>query len=1292
MRLKTFGTIWSVPFFVSSSMLVAQAPAAVAATQITSARVFSEPLMPMGAEPSAAENQALWEAVQAYQKVARSEDVSAFEAFLDAHPGSPWEASLRTQLGLTYRRTGYYSKAMHSWQRAWSLAGMSNATQAGPIGDLALANLAELYARLGRVTELEKLLTESKGRPMRGGASEKWISAGESLQIMKVTPERNFRCGPLSLASIRAAAGKPEPKLLAENSSPQGTSLAHNAQLASKYGMDLQMAKRTPGAKVIVPAVMHWKTGHFAAVVQESNGRYLLQDPTFPEDIWVSQAALDDEATGYALVSKGALPKGWQSVTEAEGLKVWGKGGAPFGNDKYNRKNGVKRGTTCPTNQGMAGHSFHLLTANLTISDIPVGYAPALGPSALFEVTYNQRESQLPQTFTFSNLGPKWTFDFLSYIEDDPTIAIDTSSFSMRVNTFERGGGGRTFVFSNTHGADVATQTATGPSLPQADDQSQLIRTNLTSYVRVYPNGSQEVYAQPDGSRTFPRRIFLTKIVDAKGATLTINYDSQLRVTSLVDAQGKTTTLSYELTQDPLKVTKVTDPFGRFATFEYNTAGQLVKITDVVGIQSQFTYGPTSDAPSLPVDFVNALTTPYGTHRYTTGGDMDGRWVEALDPLGNRSRVEFKRHPFTAVDSEGNLPFGFISQKVGGSFYWDKRNMAQHPGDYRYAEYTRWVMGTDGEGSIDLPHSIKPAGESTFTTWFAYPGQYSTSYEGSVDRPSRVIRRTGDGRFVETRFEYNALGRPTKSIDPLGRETSFVYAANLIDLLEVRQTSHGRNDLLARYTYDDKHLPLTVTDASGQTTSLQYNVAGQLTTVTNPLGQAVTLTYNPLGQLTSVLAPGNRSTSLHYDVVGRVDSVTDAENQTVAMTYDALDRPTRVDFPDGTYEELHYDRLEATLRRDRSGKWTSMTYNALRQLVEVLDPSGRSTKFEWCGCGSLESLIDPMGKATHWLYDLDGRLVSKELPDGTRSSFAYDLFGRLIQRIDAKGQITSYAYNIDDTLQSVSYSNTSRTEPSVSYTYDQDYRRISKVSRNGQDISYTYAPIVSPAVLGAGRLFSVTGPLPTDVISYGYDALGRTTHREVKGRASDVAFDGQGRVQQVTNPLGAFTYQYDGTSGRLTTVNLPNGMKTTFAYFGADQEFRLKSIQNQTGQGANISSFAYTYDLDGQIKTWTQTPGVEDPKTYTFTYDAVGQLLNGTLTGVQGQTLRQFVYGYDLSGNRTSETVDGNTTTATYNDGNQLTSTRTSDNAAALMGKKVAPKAASKPKKQAPAASSRKTL
>src|SRR5205807_7517337 len=69
---------------------------------------------------------------------------------------------------------------------------------------------------------------------------------------------------------------------------------------------------------------------------------------------------------------------------------------------------------------GMARYSVHSMLVSLNLVDTPLSYSPPKGPSIGFTATYNQRESQQPATFAYSNLGPKWTFNWLSYVTDDP--------------------------------------------------------------------------------------------------------------------------------------------------------------------------------------------------------------------------------------------------------------------------------------------------------------------------------------------------------------------------------------------------------------------------------------------------------------------------------------------------------------------------------------------------------------------------------------------------------------------------------------------------------------------------------------------------------------------------------------------------------------------------------------------------------------------------------------------------------------------------------------------------------
>ncbi len=1309
---------WVRLLAAGAPLLAAPAPKLAAPTapapsvaSLQALRPFGEPLVPVGGAPSEAENAVLARALEAYLG-GGPDRFSGLDRFLEAHPASPWRASLEANLGLVYRQIGFYSRALKAWESAWALSRGATEPSERAVADFAVGQLAELWARLGRRESLQALFAELQGRPVRGSASDRVELAKAGLAFMNLHPDRGYRCGPMALGNLlevlRPGTGL-HPKIEACPSTHQGTSLAQVEALAKEVGLDLVAARREPGADVVVPSLVHWKAGHFAALVKRRGDAYLLKDPTFGQDLWIRAEALDEEASGCVLIARSSLPgQAWSLLTEEEASRTWGKGSTPGhdpndpgtdgsgggsgggggeggggGGEGPDGGHGPNDDGDSPDDQdpdcdlGMARHAFMPNQASLRLRDFPVGYTPPRGPAVKFKLVYNQVDAAQPQAFSFSNLGPKWTFGWLSYVYKTagggtPTAPLKGPSAEQARQVREQAGLARTAGLHQPAPGAVAVLEETwiyesgGGATKQYDNQGggpQLFNptggtlTDLGNgtYERRFPNGSKEVFGLSDGRRTY-----LTQRVDAAGNALAFGYDAQYRLVTVTDALGQITTLSYGLASDPLKITQVTDPFGRSASLAYNASGQLASITDALGLVSSFTYGPTTANPDAPADFVNGLTTPYGTHTYTTGLSGSDRWVEALDPKGNRERMAYQDYGGYAA-SEPTAPAGFDNVLLGyrNTYFWNKRAMALAPGDTSKARIFHWLHRGDNALASSLLESTKSP--LTSRVWRFYNQTVNTITEGPSPYPTAVARMRDDGTEQRRTYQYNALGKVTQRRDPAGRTTTYAYSADGLDLLEVRNVTGGASDLLASYAYNAQHRPLTARDASGQTTTFTYNAWGQVTTIANPKGETTTLTYDGSGYLTQIQAPlTGATTSFAFNPTGTLASVTNSEGATTSFQYDALNRRTQVNYPDGTYEATVYDRLDVGRTRDRAGRWTLLSHNALRQLEEVQDPQGRVTRLGWCGCGSLESLTDANGRITLWVRDLQGRVISKVYDDRTHADFAYEGTGRLSQRTDAKGQITSYAYTVDGNLGQVSYAHAERPTPTVSYAYDEAYNQLKAATDGTGTTTFAYNPIGASPTLGAGRLASVTSPLPGSTLAYTYDELGRVTARSVNGVSETRSFDALGRLSGITNPLGSFAYTYEGPTGRLSSLAYPNGQMSRFAYFDAAGLNRLKSIQNLKGDGSNLSTFGYDYDASGQIATWTQAADAQAPRVFTFQYDAVGQLLNGTLHdgSATGNALRAYLYGYDAAGNRTSEQIDGLLTNFTHNDVNQITGQR----------------------------------
>ena len=1245
--------------------------------EIFRARVFAEPFVPVGKAPAPNETAALAAAIIRY-RADRTQNLAPFSEFVARHPDSAWAPSVQLNLGLRWFEVGRFSRAIAAYEAAWAQSKTVTEARGKLVADRAVAELLQMNARLGRQETLQRLFAEIDGRVFSGRSTELVAGARDGFGLMQNRPEDAFRCGPAALDRILAREQHKvgfEPKLMTSRSTRQGICLTDVEKLSKDVGLKLQIAKRQPGAAILSPAVVHWKLGHYAALFAEG-GAYRLEDPTFGTNTFATAQTIDDEASGYFLVPAGPLPAGWTAVADEEGRTVWGKGST--------EANDLTRTTTCDLKIapccsaiGMAVANAHMMVVSLNLTDTPVGYTPPRGPAVNFTATYNQREASQPSVPDFSNLGSKWVHSWLSFIDetvteiDHPPVVLESQylnpnpppiyltttyiytpppTYVLSPTVRLLGGGSEVYPAS----PELASPDATYTFQQQTYSNVELAKTDPATYETRSPDGSKLVYGYRVG-----RRYFLTQMIDATGQTLALAYDGQNRLASVTDALGQVTTFAYEFAADPFKITKVTDPFGRFARFDYDSDGRLQKITDVIGLTSTFTYQGSGD-------FISALTTPYGTSTFAFDGGAAtsrDRWLELTDPQGAKQRVEC-RDEWLGLPDAGPLPAGMSAtvdyQDHRNTLYWDKKAMIERPGDVNAAHIYHWLHATLNLTSGTL-ESEKAAYENR--VWYNYEGQTYSYFAGLSSNRTAVGRVLDDGTTQLSRFQYNSSGHVTQAIDPLGRQTSFAYDPNGIDLLEIDQKTGpnpGDFEVLGKFTFNSQHLPLTAIDAAGGQTTLTYNSAGQPLTITNAKGEITTLGYNADGYLTTVDGPlpgPADTTTLTYDGYGRLRTVTDSEGYTVTTDYDAFDRPTVVTYPDGTFEQIVYDKLDQVKTKDRRDRWTQMHYNAVRQLIAAQDPLDRLTQLAWCKCGSLRLLTDALGQNTTWDYDVQGRVTRKHYADNTAVAYTYEnTTSRLKSVTDPKGQVTNYQYFMDNALKQVSYTNATVATPTVSFTYDPFYPRIATMTDGLGTTTYAYNPVPLTPTPGAGRLASIDGPLANDTITYTYDELGRTLGRAINGNAnaSSVVYDALGRVTSAVNPLGMFTYGYVNATSRLDHVIYPNAQRTNYGYFNNAGDQRLQQIQNLKPDASNLSTFGYTYDAEGVIQGWSKQINNLAAQTSGFKYDLADQLTEASVPSVSSVT-KNFVYRYDKMGNRTSEQIDSAVTAATHNTLNQVT-------------------------------------
>jgi len=1138
----------------------------------------------------------------------------AIERYLEQDPDSPLRVNLLIEEGQTWWRNGYFLRAMEAYETAWEEGKDSADPAERRTSEEALGWLLRRTGSLGKKAQLSALIDEASSLRLGGYAAESLVKAKELQWFWGNQAEQNVFCGFTAANQICVPLGyrpffpdvhdeEEEREFMAK-----GLSLYELAAHSREAGGDLIVVKREKGAAVPVPSVIHWSFDHYSAITEKQGNRYRITDDHLGFDAPVSEEAIEAQSNGYFLIPEPeSLPKGLSLVSDEEAKTVYGRhcnhGRNAEGNDPSH----------CHTSgsEAMASYSFRLLNPGLRLADTPIKYSTLYGPDVLFQANYDQRSALNLGLEAYGNLGPRWSFNFNSYIDIEGSTHPTTDA---------------QVVFGNGEFYDYEWDQTAGTYEKKYKERPQLDYIDAINggpgYALTSGDGSQMVFTQAVGSPA--TRFLLEEIVDPQGNALTLEYDGSLRLSVIRDAQNRGTVISYtpqpgdQFTSDTTRIRKVTDPFGREAQFIYNSAGQLWKIIDPEGIVSEFEYAHQTNA-----DFITSLTTPYGTTTFEVGEvvgiGVPGRFIQATDPRGQTERAEgndlFFGEPTTYygdplihwyVDTfeergpssvtVGGGSVGFMPQDDNlhfrNTYFWTKEQFARYgrnpfqADSYNFLAVSNVITGT--AASVKKPDRSR--------VFFNYPGQLSASAPGTGGQPSKAVKRiegpdgTPTWRMRQWAYD-NPFGRLTATTDPLGREWKYEYHSNGIDLSAIKVLEDGSFQSVVAFSNYANHQPQTITEASGTVTTIQYNWVGQPILVTVAKGadtESTRYTYDsdldgtadPAGYLIRVeqTDPNNAGqfvTQVEFtyltDTQGDLvtpgfRTVTDSEGYTLTFDYDNFDRVTLITHPDNSFEQFDYEDLDLAAFRDRNGHWTRYRYDSIRRLVFEQAPDGGITGYEWYANDTLRKLIDPMGNRTEWVRDAQGKVEAKINPDGSRTELTYEplsarMAGMTLPNDIASGQPTSsYRYYLDNTLASVDY-----TDPATdneTYTYNDPLGRLTNRTDGLGTTSYSYTPFsASTAINGEGRLYEIDGPWAHDTIRYAYDFQGRMDRREVRhdtvSAPNDVLhfvdydYDTLGRVSGETNGLGAFSYTYDlgNHTGKVDAIGYPNGMTAAYDYY-----------------------------------------------------------------------------------------------------------------------------------------------
>jgi len=486
--------------------------------------------------------------------------------------------------------------------------------------------------------------------------------------------------------------------------------------------------------------------------------------------------------------------------------------------------------------------------------------------------------------------------------------------------------------------------------------------------------------------------------------------------------------------------------------------------------------------------------------------------------------------------------------------------------------------------------------------------------------------------------------------------------------------------------YSANGLLLSITDASGAITTLQYSTAttpvtqapkpGLLLNVTDPNGRALNFSYDESARLINVALPDGGSLAYAYDSNGRLASVTYPDSHSRQYLYNepSLFVPTTIvqtgltgviDEKGVRYETTGYSAsgaVTSTYFANNIDTYTRSSSTTTTPLGAVYNISA----FSYQNVFKVHSVSQICGNECNqpWQsisYDNNGYPTGYTDFNGNGTSTTYNAVGLQTQLIEANGSTAKRTTNTtwDSTLRvplTRTVLNASGTTVAQSgWAYN----------ARGQVLASCDMDATIPAA--ASYVCSATGAPPTGVrrtLATYCDTVDSTQCPIVglllrrKGARTDVndttvyayyltdsATAHHGDLKSVTDALGHITtiLSYDG-AGRVTSTQDANGVTTTLTY-------------TPRGWLASISvggaTTTYTYTPFGAVETVTDPDGV----VVTYAYDDAHRLTK--ITDAAGNSVQ---YTLDASGNRTAENVypAGSTTpvhtlTRTFNTLGQLT-------------------------------------
>jgi len=870
------------------------------------------------------------------------------------------------------------------------------------------------------------------------------------------------------------------------------------------------------------------------------------------------------------------------------------------------------------------------------------------GGSPAFSRTYNS------QLMVNLGLGYGWTHSHATRLEHKSDDVIHLHLGSGRIVPFTK------FLFFWYAHPDVRLSLTEGAE----------------TYTVAYPSGQREVFNKLGNmtarinalgqatTYTYNSSGLLTKITGPFGHALTLAYDGSTRLSTMTNPVGGITRYTYDARSNLIKVTYpggdyrqyhyenpafthaltgITDEkLVRYATFGYDAQGRATSTEHAVtdnGIgQERFTfaYGAADVQSSFDEgETTTTVVTDAGGHAQTLtftnqhGGKLLTSRVSNADGKQLVQSFNDENLLISRTDEEGRT----TSYTYNGAGQLE--SVTEATGTAQARTTTIEYLST----TIDLPTRIESPSVATgltevLTVAYDVDNRPATVTESGYTPAGQAVSRTF-GITYNTHGQVTVIDGPRADVSDI---TQFEYyeCTTGVQCGQLYRITNAAGHVTTFNSYDAAGRLLSVTDPRGVVTTYTYSTRGWVTGVTEtpPVGAArtTTYTYDKVGQLITATLPGGLALTFVYDAAHDLKSVTDSLGNQIVYAYDSRGNRTieQVKDQSGTLArsvETVFDLRNQPATVTRPGSITNLVHDAVGNLTQITDPNGHPTSYQYDALDRLTRVVDALGGFTDLEHGPTDTLSSVTAPNGANTTYQVDDLGnRVTEASPDRGSVVQTFDPAGNIL-----SRTDGRGVTATLTYDA-LNRVTSVTypTAGEDVSYVYDACTN----GSGRLCVVTDPMGT--WSYTYDGFGRIVSASwaTDGRTYTTSYSWTPGdiLASVTYPSGrTITYTRDAI-GRVTAV-ASNG-----ASLLSNRTYRADGLVTGQTWGNGISE-GRAYDLQGRMTTW-QAGGLLNRA---YTYDANGNVVQKDAAQFQYDALDRLIGEpaqtiiYDGNGNRLSD-------------------------------------------------------